>query len=134
MLFSNILTAAVLSATVQAAIPDSDANLITALKSQNFSTTLGSTCACTILNTIFPGHAKVLFPNSTAYTTEATHYWDLRSDLSPSCVFVPASAGDVAKGVVILRTCQSQFAIRGGGHMPVSNKTICCLPASDIMK
>jgi hypothetical protein len=65
---------------------------------------------------------KVFYPGSSSYVYEAkTHYYDLREDLAPKCVFVPQTANDVAKGVVVLNVCQSQFAVRGGGHMPV-----CC--------
>jgi len=62
---------------------------------------------------------KVIFPGSAAYQAEATNYYDLREDLSPKCIFVPANANDVAKGVVVLEVCKSEFAIRGAGHMPV---------------
>lgn len=91
---------------------------ISALKSTNYGTGLGSTCACGLLDLVL-GPQKVLFPNSTAYTAQATHYYSTRMDLSPKCVFVPASANDVATGVVILDVCKSQFAIRSAGHMSV---------------
>lgn len=123
MLFSksvgvlSLLSFSFARADASVSVSDADRLAITNLQVTNFGTKLGSTCACTILNGLFRG--KVLFPGSAAYTAEATHYWDLRADLSPKCVFVPATASDVAKGVVALNVCQSQFAIRAGGHMPV---------------
>ena len=95
-----------------------DRAALTTFQATNFGTKLGSTCACTTLKAFFPG--KVLSPGSSAYTGEATFYYDLRVDLSPKCIFVPVTANDVAQGVVVLEACQSQFAIRGRGHMPVS--------------
>jgi hypothetical protein len=94
-----------------------DVASITSLKKGTFGTTMGSTCACNILSFLF--RENVLHPGSAEYTTQATAYFDLREDLSPKCVFVPTSENDLAKGVVTLDICQSQFAIRGGGHMPV---------------
>lgn len=102
-----------------ASCSDDDASSITELISQIFRNSLGSTCACGILEFILPG--QVFLPGATNYTVENTHYWDLREDLSPKCVFVPETAHDVAKGVLVLKSCKSQFAIRGGGHMPVSS-------------
>lgn len=78
---------------------------------------LGTVCACALLRTFFS--SKTFFSGTAVYTTEATHFWDLRADLSPGCIFVPATANDVAKGVVIFSMCQAQFAVRAGGHMPV---------------
>ncbi|RFU31559.1 hypothetical protein B7463_g4772, partial [Scytalidium lignicola] len=93
-------------------------SVITSLKSVNYGTSFGSTCACDLLSLVL-GKQSVLFPGSTNYTTQATHYYTTRVDLSPKCVFVPNSVNDVAIGVVILDVCQSNFAIRGAGHMPV---------------
>ncbi|KAI9055916.1 hypothetical protein LZ554_000852 [Drepanopeziza brunnea f. sp. 'monogermtubi'] len=95
----------------------SDREAITALGARTFGTSAGSSCGCHILNTLFAG--KVLFPGSSAYKAEATHYWDLRANQAPKCVFVPTTVQDVAKGVFTLEVCQSQFAVRGAGHMPV---------------
>ena len=96
---------------------DDEASSINELVSQKFKYSLGLTCACEILDFLLPG--QVFLPGAINYTIENTHYWDLREDLSPKCVFVPETTHDVAKGVLILKSCQSQFAVRGGGHMPV---------------
>lgn len=123
MLFSKSTLVALLSAISLAraddSVTDSDISVITDFKQQNFGTTIGSSCACTILTGLFWG--KVFFPGSSNYTYESkTHFYDLREDLAPKCVFVPKTANDIAKAVVVFEVCQSQFAVRGGGHHPVA--------------
>ena len=83
-----------------------------------YGTTLGSTCACNVLK--FHYKNQVLYPGSEEYTKEASHYWDARATLSPKCVFVPQNELEVAGGTLALNLCKSVFAIRSGGHMPVS--------------
>lgn len=90
---------------------------IKSLRSSNYGTTTGSSYAYAVLNYLLQG--KVLFPGSTAYQAEDTQFYDLREDLSPKCIFVPANTNDVVKGVVALEVCKSEFAIRGASHMPV---------------
>lgn len=99
-------------------VSDAEISSINTVKTTNYGTTIGSTCACGVLGFFFQG--KIHFAGSPTYTNETTYYWDLKEKLSPKCTFVPADAHDVAKGVVILNVCKSQFAVRGGGHMPVS--------------
>jgi hypothetical protein len=97
-----------------------DASLINAHLLSHNDLELGPDCGCTVLRGIFSEFpSKLLFPGKSNYTSEATHYYDLRSDLSPKCIFVPTCANDVAKAVVVLNACQATFAVRGGGHMPV---------------
>lgn len=84
----------------------------------SYGTSLGSTCACNVLK--FHYKDRVLFPGSAEYTKEANYHWDLRSDLSPKCIFIPASEIEVAGGTLAMNLCRSVFAIRSGGHMPVS--------------
>ena len=63
----------------------------------------------------------IVFPSSPKYITQAVDaYWDKRADLSPACIFPPANADEIAEPVSILSSCNSQFAVRGGGHMSVS--------------
>lgn len=87
-------------------------------KSKSCGSTIQSTCACTVLGALLSG--SVFLPGTANYTAESTYYWDKREALAPKCVFVPASTKNLALGVLVLQTCQSPFAIRGGGHMPVS--------------
>lgn len=80
----------------------------------------GSTCACAKLSQAMP--RSFIFPGSQNYTTQAVDsYWDIRADLSPACVIVPSTAGEVSEAVRIISTCQAKFAVRGGGHMNVSS-------------
>ncbi|KAH1531548.1 hypothetical protein KXV92_004405 [Aspergillus fumigatus] len=83
---------------------------------RNISVT-GTPCACTQLESFYPD--KLLLPSAARYTVEATSYWDIRSDLHPSCIFLPTSAEEVANAVKILTHCDAHFAVRGGGHMNV---------------
>lgn len=95
-----------------------DLATVTALKTEHFANTFGSACACKLLIDLFG--SQILTPNGTAYEAQAIHYYDLRADLTPGCIFVPTTANEVAVGVVVLDICQSQFAVRGAGHMPVN--------------
>ncbi|KAJ5741338.1 hypothetical protein N7533_010747 [Penicillium manginii] len=52
----------------------------------------GASCACKRLSRTFDG---VIFPKNASYTEQAADkYWDIRADLSPACVFLPASADE----------------------------------------
>jgi hypothetical protein len=82
----------------------------------NISVT-GTSCACAQLESCYPD--KLVLPSSANYTVEATSYWDIRSDLHPSCIFLPTTADEVANAVKILTHCDAHFAVRGGGHMNV---------------
>jgi hypothetical protein len=86
------------------------------------SLSVGASCACTQLSAQYGG--LVLYSNSTNYTTEVTDYWDVRADLLPECVFLPTNADQVANAVSLLASCGSQFAIRGGGHMNVNQRSL----------
>ncbi|RDW94972.1 hypothetical protein BP5796_00735 [Coleophoma crateriformis] len=79
----------------------------------------GATCACTQLASTYG--SLLLTSNSTTYTAESIDYWDVRADLLPGCIFKPTTANQVADAVSTLVSCGAQFAVRGGGHMNVSN-------------
>lgn len=91
---------------------------INALKTRYYSKSSPTTCACGILEQVV-GSNSILFPGSANYTTQNTHYYTTRADLAPACIYVPATVADVAIGVVALDVCQTQFAVRGAGHMVV---------------
>ncbi|RMZ77570.1 hypothetical protein DV737_g4251, partial [Chaetothyriales sp. CBS 132003] len=80
-----------------------------------------SSTACDRLASLFS--EITLFPNSTNYTTQATNFWDKRSDLDPTCIFLPENADHVVSAVKIFHQEDAEFSIRGGGHMnyPGSN-------------
>ncbi|KAH6990268.1 FAD binding domain protein [Ilyonectria destructans] len=79
------------------------------------SLSTGASCACSKLSAEYGN--SVLASNSANYTTEATAVWDIRSYLSPKCIFLPKDADQVADALSIFSSCGSQFAVRGGGHM-----------------
>ncbi|KAH9221943.1 putative FAD-binding oxidoreductase [Leptodontidium sp. 2 PMI_412] len=61
----------------------------------------GVACACNMLQGLYPTN----------------------SQLEPTCIFLPTDANQVAKAVATFKSCDAEFAIRGGGHMnyPGSN-------------
>lgn len=79
--------------------------------------TAGVAAACADLSSRFP--SQVLTSSSANYTAERTAYWDIRSDQSPSCIFLPVDASQVATAMTVLVRNQAEFAVRGGGHMNV---------------
>jgi len=80
-----------------------------------------SSTACNRLADLYT--ELTLFPNSTNYTFQATNFWDKRSDLLPTCIFLPTDVDHIVSAVKIFHDEDAQFAIRGGGHMnyPGSN-------------
>lgn len=92
----------------------------TASQTPMVSLEAGAACACTKLASQFPP-SSVLFSNSTGYTDETLAYWDRRAVLDPRCIFLPASAEQVATGMDMISSCGAQFAVRAGGHMNVSH-------------
>lgn len=103
------------SATIE--LPKSVSDSIRKLAA-SYGTSVGSTCACGVLQKTY--NDKVYLPGTAEYTDESSHYWDARATLAPKCVFTPSTVIEVAGGVLALNLCKSQFAIRSGGHMPVS--------------
>ena len=80
----------------------------------------GASCACAKICRSIPG--STILPGSAIYTTQTVdNYWDIRANLSPACVFVPKTAGEVSQALKIINACDAQFAVRGGGHMNVSD-------------
>lgn len=58
-------------------------------------------------------------PESTVYKAQQTSLWSATSsDSAPTCRFTPTSALDVSVALLVLRTVQCQFAVRGAGHAP----------------
>ncbi|KAH0421950.1 FAD binding domain-containing protein [Colletotrichum camelliae] len=70
---------------------------------------------------------KSAFANSTilagdeGYTAETQVPWSARSWLGPACIFAPADANQLSSGLRCIVEQEVQFAMRGGGHMPISN-------------
>ncbi|OBT87283.1 hypothetical protein VE02_02952 [Pseudogymnoascus sp. 03VT05] len=73
--------------------------------------------ACTFLSAVLWG--KVSLPDSTVYKAQQTSLWASQSlESAPTCRFTPTSALDVSVALLILRTVQCEFAVRGAGHAP----------------
>lgn len=84
----------------------------------SFELTKGVACACSKLSRAYSG---IISPNGANYTAQAADaYWDVRTDLSPACIFLPGNADEISKALEIFQSCDAQFAVRGGGHMNVS--------------
>jgi len=117
---------AALAASVSSAVSPSDDDLsdseitqMTNTKQAVFGATVSSWCGCTLLSMLAFG--EVFWPGSNTYQLESTtKYWSTTTWNQPQCVFVPQTAKSVGKGIWAARLCGTDFAIRGGGHMPVS--------------
>ncbi|KAE9578544.1 hypothetical protein CGMCC3_g5561 [Colletotrichum fructicola] len=70
---------------------------------------------------------KSAFANSTiladdeVYMEETQVPWSARSWLGPACIFAPTNANQLSSGLRCIVEQEVQFAMRGGGHMPISN-------------
>ncbi|KAH8882878.1 FAD-binding domain-containing protein [Thozetella sp. PMI_491] len=78
--------------------------------------TYSSLGKCNILNRVYGGDA--VFLRGTSEYINFTHgYWSARqSDVSPSCIFIPAAAFDVSTFVLLSRVTRCPFAAKSGGH------------------
>ncbi|KAH8652031.1 hypothetical protein BX600DRAFT_386550 [Xylariales sp. PMI_506] len=59
------------------------------------------------------------FPGSDRYDYENTYSWTTSAWLNPACVFTPQSSQQVSYAIKLFSKLQVQFAIRGGGGMPI---------------
>jgi len=105
--------------SISQSVSEEDISNVQNLRTSHFNSS-GSTCGCALLSYLFDADTSYPLELGGTYLNESTHYYDLRADLGPKCVFVPRSARDVAIGVLALKACNSPFAVRGAGHMPVS--------------
>ncbi|KAK6363449.1 hypothetical protein TWF730_000879 [Orbilia blumenaviensis] len=74
---------------------------------------------CRKLSAKFQGQGKVAYPDTANYLAQ-NKYWSESSFLTPTCIFSPSSANDVAEAVRLFSRNSCVFAIRGGSHMPNS--------------
>ncbi|KAJ5893647.1 hypothetical protein N7495_005338 [Penicillium taxi] len=72
---------------------------------------------CDALNK--PVSDAVFSPDSTVYDYETKQFWSNTEIMSPACVFRPQSSSQLAEGLDALVKSNSQFAVRGGGHMGI---------------
>lgn len=71
-----------------------------------------NTLSDNVPNTIF-------FRGDDVYEYENTRFWSNNEIMDPECVFRPSSADEVAQAVQIMQDTNTQFAVRGGGHMAI---------------
>lgn len=62
---------------------------------------------------------SVFAKDSVVYAYESENFWSNTEILSPECVFRPQSGQQLSSGLQELVKSQSQFAVRGGGHMGI---------------
>ncbi|RPB19032.1 FAD-binding domain-containing protein [Terfezia boudieri ATCC MYA-4762] len=117
-----------LAASVSTAVKSSDdlrgsgITQLTYTKQAVFGATVSSWCGCTLLSML--AFREVYWPGSNTYQVESTtKYWSTTTWNLPQCVFVPQTAKSVGVGIWAARLCSTDFAIRGGGHMPVPGFT-----------
>ncbi|KAL4966563.1 FAD-binding oxidoreductase [Aspergillus stella-maris] len=62
----------------------------------------------------------VLLPDKADYLDTASENWSQTSQLSPLCILEPETSDHVAQALKLLTEADLPFAVRGGGHMPVT--------------
>jgi len=73
--------------------------------------------SCEAVAAKLPG--RISYPDSKTYNLSiSSYYGGQERALQPSCVFRPTTTDEVSQFVKIMTsdTCQSKFAVRGGGH------------------
>ncbi|KAJ5484687.1 FAD linked oxidase N-terminal [Penicillium expansum] len=73
--------------------------------------------ACHELAAKFP--SLVFSSNTSTYANQSALPWSETCLLSPSCVFLPLKAADVAGALPLIKRARSPFAVISVGHMPV---------------
>ncbi|KAF2464585.1 FAD-binding domain-containing protein [Lindgomyces ingoldianus] len=75
--------------------------------------------ACSVLKQSYPN--ITFLPEDDRYTTENEASWTSAAWLGPACIFAPACANQLSFAVKTLVNTSTLFAMRGGGHMPISD-------------
>ncbi|CEJ62363.1 hypothetical protein PMG11_10864 [Penicillium brasilianum] len=89
-----------------------------ALIHETIASTATGPAACTNLTTQL-GTSKVVRSQLNLHYIESLEYWNTLQDAyKPSCVVYPTSAQDVSTALQAIRTADSRFAIKAGGHNP----------------
>ncbi|KAI3337024.1 FAD binding domain protein [Xylariaceae sp. AK1471] len=86
-----------------------------ALSVQSVAVNVANTCG--ELKRLFG--SKLSLPATREYSIVAPENWSETAQLSPGCLFEPDTAQDVANALRIPVQRGTEFAVRGGGHMPV---------------
>jgi hypothetical protein len=86
---------------------------------------LGSS-GCDALSKNVPN--TIFYRGDDVYEYESKQFWSNNEIMDPECVFRPSSADEVAQAVQIMQDTQTQFAVRGGGHMAIK---VCHITSSN---
>lgn len=62
----------------------------------------------------------IYYRGDDVYNYESTQFWSNNELMDPECVFRPTTADEVAQAVQIMQDTNTQFAVRGGGHMAIT--------------
>ncbi|KAI1858095.1 uncharacterized protein JN550_012851 [Neoarthrinium moseri] len=62
----------------------------------------------------------VFLPGDLEYQTSIGSYFSNTAKLAPACVFIPESTEQISRAVKALVAAKEKFAIRSGGHAPLS--------------
>lgn len=95
--------------------------LLTGIATSELTDTIGS--CCDSLNMKYGPQGQLLLPRNTGYNASDAR-WATNTPLHPSCIFLPASADDIAAALYIFRhgdgsaNSSCPFAIKSGGHAP----------------
>ncbi|KAK6351038.1 hypothetical protein TWF718_004212 [Orbilia javanica] len=70
---------------------------------------------CVVLEKLFGSKTTGVYESGYTALTQIT--WSQTCWLNPACIVSPANAQDISKAIIVLRTLQTKFSIRSGGHM-----------------
>ena len=70
----------------------------------------------------------IFYRGDDVYEYESKQFWSNNEIMDPECVFRPSSVDEVAQAVQIMQDTQTQFAVRGGGHMAIK---VCNITSSN---
>lgn len=83
----------------------------------SLATNPNGTYGCATLKKDIPN--SLFERNSTVYNDESNNFWSNTEIMSPECVFRPESATELGTAIKLLKGTNTQFAVRGGGHMGI---------------
>jgi FAD/FMN-containing dehydrogenase len=73
------------------------------------------TLQCPIINLFYPN--TILTSNEAAFANWTGSFWSQQQeDVTPSCIFEPASAIEVSSGLLLAELFECPFAVKSGGH------------------
>jgi FAD/FMN-containing dehydrogenase len=53
-------------------------------------------------------------------TPKTPDFYSTSAVLSPRCILTPKSSREIAEALTVVRATGTNFAVRGGGHMPIA--------------